>query len=91
MTNTLMQEPKTEARPGGKSHGCAKYKVVIYQEGVLGSMLLGRAKVNPLKFGEFLNRNARDGWRVVTMEKDMRRLLLFWKREAYVVILERMS
>ncbi|HGH6717155.1 TPA: DUF4177 domain-containing protein, partial [Neisseria meningitidis] len=27
--------------------------------------------------------------RVVTMEKDLRRMLLFFKREAYVVILER--
>ncbi len=91
MTDTLMQEPGTEARPAAKSHGHKEYKVVIYQEGLLGSMLLGSAKVNPLKFGEFLNRNARDGWQVVTMEKDMRRTLLFWKREAYVVIMEKTS
>ena len=66
-----------------------EYKVVIYQEGMLGSMLLGSSKVDPVKFGDFLNRNASDGWRVVTMEKDMRRMLLFWKREAYLVIMER--
>jgi hypothetical protein len=64
-----------------------EYKVVIYQEGVLGSLLLGASKVNPLKFSEFLNMNAREGWEVVTMEKDIRRMLLFWKREAYVVIM----
>lgn len=66
-----------------------EYKVVIYQEGMLGSLLLGGSKVNPVKFTEFLNQNAANGWRVQTMEKDIRRMLLFWKREAYVVILGR--
>lgn len=66
-----------------------EYKVVIYQESMLGSLLLGAAKVDPERFTDFLNRNASQGWRVVTMEKDIRRMLLFWQREAYVVILER--
>ena len=63
------------------------YKVVIYQEGMLGSLLLGGSKVNPMKFTEFLNANAAEGWRVITMEKDIRRMLLLFKREAYVVIM----
>jgi len=66
-----------------------RYKVVIYQEGMLGSLFLGQSKVNPVKFSEFLNKNADNGWEVVTMEKDIRRMLLFFKREAYVVILQR--
>ena len=66
-----------------------EYKVVIYQEGMLGSLFLGASKVNPVRFTEFLNKNAAQGWRVQTMEKDVRRMLLFWKREAYVVILGR--
>jgi hypothetical protein len=66
-----------------------EYKVVIYQEGMLGSLLLGQSKVNPVKFSEFLNANAQEGWEVVTMEKDIRRMLLLWKREGYVVILKR--
>lgn len=66
-----------------------QYKVVIYQEGLLGSLLLGASKVDPVKFSEFLNANAKQGWRVVTMEKDMRRMLLLWQRESYLVILER--
>ncbi len=89
MTSTTTQQPTTQARPPARSQRHTEYKVVIYQEGMLSSMLLGAAKVNPLKFGDFLNRNARDGWRVVTMEKDIRRALLFFKREAYVVIMER--
>ncbi len=66
-----------------------QYKVVIYQEGMLGSLLLGQSKVNPVRFTEFLNANAAEGWEVVTMEKDIRRMLLFWKREGYIVILKK--
>ena len=66
-----------------------QYKVVIYQEGMLGSLFLGASKVDPVRFTEFLNKNAREGWRAVTMEKDIRRMLLLWKREAYLVILEK--
>lgn len=66
-----------------------QYKAVIYQEGMLGSLLLGASKVDPVRFTDFLNKNASQGWRVVTMEKDIRRMLLLWKREAYVVILEK--
>jgi hypothetical protein len=91
MTTTLAREPRTAADSAPTTTTPVSYKVVIYQEGLLGSMFLGGSKVDPLKFSEFLNRNAREGWRVVTMEKDMRRTLLFWKREAYLVIMERAS
>lgn len=66
-----------------------EYKVVIYQEGMLGSLILGQSKVDPVRFSEFLNSNAMEGWRVVTMEKDIRRMLLFFKREAFLVLMER--
>ena len=66
-----------------------EYKVVIYQESLLSSLFFGAAKVNPVNFSAFLNKQTPEGWRVVAMEKDLRRMLLFFKREAYVVILER--
>jgi hypothetical protein len=66
-----------------------EYKAVIYQEGMLGSLFLGQSKINPVRFSEFLNENAQEGWEVVTMEKDIRRMLLFFSREGYVVILKR--
>ncbi len=66
-----------------------QYKAVLYQESMLGSLLLGQSKIDPIRFTHFLNENAKDGWEVVTMEKDIRRMLLFWSREAYVVILKR--
>lgn len=66
-----------------------EYKVIIYQEGMLGSLVLGESKVDPENFSEFLNKHAREGWRVITMEKEIRRMLGFWAREAYLVVLER--
>lgn len=66
-----------------------EYQVVIYQEGMLGSLFLGASKVDPENFSDFLNKHAKKGWRVVTMEKDIRRMLLLWTREAYMVIMER--
>lgn len=66
-----------------------EYKAIIYRENLLSSLFLGVAKIDPVRFSSFLNQNAAEGWRVVTMEKDTRRMLLFFKREAYVVILER--
>ena len=68
-----------------------EYKVIIYQEDMVSSFFLGSAKVNPVKFTKFLNHNAKQGWRVVTMEREMRRMMLFWEREAFLVILERES
>lgn len=64
-----------------------QYKVVIYKEGIFSSLLFGSAKVNPEKFTDFLNEQTIGNWQVITMEKDIRRLFLFWKRESFVVIL----
>ena len=66
-----------------------EYKVVIYREPLLGSLFLGASKVNPERYTEFLNENARQGWCVITMEREMRRELLFFRREAFLTIMER--
>ena len=66
-----------------------EYKVVIYQEGALSSLVFGAANSNADKFSAFLNETAKEGWRVITMQKDMRRLFLFWQREAYLIVMER--
>lgn len=66
-----------------------EYKVVIYREPLLGSIFLGGSRVNPVKYSAFLNDNARDGWRVVTMERELRREFIFFTREAFLTILER--
>ena len=69
--------------------GKYEYKVAIYREPLLGSIFLQGSKVNPQRYSEFLNKNAAEGWRVKTMERESRRELLFFKREAFVTILER--
>ena len=66
-----------------------EYKVIIYREGIFGSVLLGASKVNPESFTEFLNYHAAQGWRVVSLEREERRTLLFFKREAFLVVLEK--
>lgn len=66
-----------------------EYKVAIYREPLLGSIFLQGSKVNPVKYSEFLNKNATEGWKVKTMERESRRELLFFKREAFITILER--
>ena len=54
-----------------------------------GSIFLGGSRVDPERYSQFLNKNAQEGWRVVTMEREIRRMLLVSSREAYLVILER--
>ena len=64
-------------------------KVALYREGMLGSLFLGGSKVDPIKFSDFLNKNGDEGWEVVTMEREIRRMLLFFSREAFMVIMKR--
>lgn len=85
----LLCAARTIISPPPQVHYMKQYKVVVYREGMLGSLFLGGSKVDPVRFSEFLNKNAAEGWRVVTMEKDIRRMLLLWKREAYLVVLEK--
>jgi len=66
-----------------------EYKVWIYQEWLLWSVLLWQSKVDPIKFTEFLNIHWDEWWRVVTIEREKRRALLFFAREAMVVVFER--
>lgn len=66
-----------------------EYKVSIYRENMLGSLFLAGSKVDPVRFSEFLNKNGQQGWEVVTMERESRRMLLFFNREAFLVIMKR--
>lgn len=66
-----------------------EYKVAIYREPLLGSIFLGQSRVDPERYSDFLNRNAAQGWKVITIERELRRELLFFKREAFLTILER--
>ena len=64
-------------------------RVVIYKEGLLGSMFFGEAKAEPDKMSRFLTEYTQQGWEVKTMAVERRRSALFWSREAYLFVLER--
>jgi len=71
-------------------------KVVIYQEGILGNILslftlglIAGSRVDPVRFADLLNYHANEGWEAVTMDRESRRWLLLFKREAFIVILKR--
>lgn len=66
-----------------------EYQVVIYQEGLLGSLFFGQSKVDPERYTEFLNEHAKQGWRVITVERETRRMLLVFSREAFLTVMER--
>lgn len=66
-----------------------EYKVAIYREPLLGSIFLGGSRVDPERYSQFLNKNAADGWKVITMERELRRELIFFKREAFLTVMER--
>ena len=66
-----------------------EYKIYIYKEPAFSSIVFHSAKVNEKKLESELNSFAKQGWKVKTMEKEMRRTGLFWSREAFIFVLER--
>lgn len=48
-------------------------RVVIYKEGLLGSLFFGEAKADPDKMSQFLSSYTREGWEVKTMSVERRR------------------
>lgn len=66
-----------------------EYKAVVYQESLLGSLILGQSKIDPEKLTKMLNDYAREGWRVVEIIREQRRMLLVSSREAFLIVLER--
>ena len=75
--------------PIAKSMMKKECRVVIYKEGLLGSLFFGEAKADPDKMSQFLSSYTREGWEVKTMSVERRRTALFWSREAYLFVLER--
>lgn len=66
-----------------------EYKAHIYRESAMSTLFFGNSKVNSNKLTKELNELAREGWRVVSMERERRRMLLVSSREAFLIILER--
>lgn len=66
-----------------------EYRVYIYKEPMLGTLLFGQGKTNAEKLTRLLNDLAKEGWRVVAVEREVRRMLLVSSRDAFIFILER--
>lgn len=66
-----------------------EYQILIYQESGISSLFLGGGKVDPIRFANLLNTHGEDGWEVVSIERENRRMLLFWTREAMVVVMKK--
>jgi hypothetical protein len=66
-----------------------EYKAYIYAESLVGSLFFGQSKVNVDRLTRELNKLAGLGWRVVSMERERRRMLLLFSREAFLILLER--
>lgn len=66
-----------------------EYKIFLYAEGVLSSIFLNGGKVNPVRLTESLNKQAQEGWQVKAVERENRRTLLLFSREAFLFVLER--
>jgi hypothetical protein len=65
------------------------YQVRIVSEGALGTILVGKSKVNPEKLAGALNDMARQGYRCTFQVLERRRMLLFWSRESVICTFER--
>ena len=63
--------------------------VAHYNESALSTLFLGSAKVNTERLTEFLNEYTAQGYSVKAVEREYRRMLLFFKREAFIIFLER--
>ena len=60
-----------------------------FNESSLSTLFLGSAKVNTERLTEFLNEYTAQGYSVKAVEREYRRMLLFFKREAFIIFLER--
>ncbi len=63
--------------------------VVNYNESALSTLFLGSAKVNTERLTEFLNTYLKQGFSIRAVQREQRRMLLFFKREAFIIFLEK--
>lgn len=66
-----------------------EYKIITVVEGGWGTVLLGASAIPVKKMEAILNEHAQQGWEVKFQIVEKKRHLLFWKREAVHITLER--
>ena len=66
-----------------------KALVVHYNESALSTLFLGSAKVDTKRLTSFLNTYLNDGFSIKAVQREQRRMFLFFKREAFFIFLEK--
>tara|TARA_B100000809_G_scaffold44698_1_gene39048 strand:+ start:243 stop:458 length:216 start_codon:yes stop_codon:yes gene_type:complete len=66
-----------------------KALVVHYNESALSTLFLGSAKVDTKRLTSFLNTYLNDGFSIKAVQREQRRMFLFFKREAFIIFLEK--
>ena len=61
--------------------------VVHYNESALSTLFLGSAKVDTKRLTSFLNIYLNDGFSIKAVQREQRRMFLFFKREAFIIFL----
>ena len=59
-----------------------EYRVEIIKESLFGN-------VSAKKFQDYLNKYTKEGWQFVDFQRETRRSMLFFTREAFIIILEK--
>lgn len=65
------------------------YRVEIFKESAAASILLGGANTRKEKLQESLKMYGSKGWELVTIEREIQRVFIFWKREVMVAIFKK--
>lgn len=63
-----------------------QYQVEYYTEGAIGTIFLGAGSLPVERMQAAMNAKSSQGWDVHFMVTEQRRMFLFWKREAAVVV-----
>jgi hypothetical protein len=66
-----------------------EYKVEVVTESGCSTVVFGASAFPARRLEEYLSDQAKDGWQLAFMVVETRRFLLFWGREAVVVVLGR--
>ena len=66
-----------------------EYEVIKVSEGGLGTLLFGASGFPVRKLRDTLNEHGAAGWRLVFQVIEIRRYMLFWKRETVIITFER--
>ena len=63
--------------------------VINYNESALSTLFLGSSKVNTERLTSYLNTYLKEGFSIKAVQREERRMFLFFKRDAFIIFLEK--